>query len=287
LGTRTAIVPIGPSTSRAQFAPIQSVALGVLPASHGVVIVLLDSCEDTNDYVVGQRKIDFNRAIARGTRLVLVHEPSISNAVRPPSEFFLWLTHELGIEITPRGQREIRSAAPELEDYFADQLTYAVIEEWHGRDDPRGDAQVLATTASGELEVASRWLHNGAEVIMLPHRNPQSPDALSSILAAVERIRPAEFPPYLDQLILFNEDDLRDELATLELRRTEIETDLESLRRLKAILHLTGFDLEHEVVRFLNDELGIRARHVTGNREDFLLTNDAGDAWAARRGESG
>jgi len=63
-------------------------------------------------------------------------------------------------------------------------------------------------------------------------------------------------------------------------RAEEIKGDLVVLRRAKGILHLTGFELEREVVRFLNDELGIRARHESGNREDFWLLDDAsGEEW--------
>ena len=122
-----------------------------------------------------------------------------------------------------------------------DQLSFAVIEDWHGRDDPRGDAQVLATSTIDDREVASRWFHEDAEVFVLPHRNPISPEALNSILDAVDRIpRVPEFPAYLDDFILGKEDDLRGELAKLELRRAKILDELDSLRRPKAILHLSG-----------------------------------------------
>jgi hypothetical protein len=86
-----------------------------------------------------------------------------------------------------------------------------------------------------------------------------------------------EYPNYLDQLQIEDEGDLETEIKRLSDQISTLRQRLDYFRTIKQVLYFTHFALEHEVVRFFNGELGIRAQHIPGNKEDFRLSSEGGD----------
>jgi len=250
-----------------------------IPEGADPLIVLLDSCADVNDSVLGRRKLELNRALEDGARLVLTIGPGI--AATQNAKFVTWLMGKLGFATAPREGLEIRSEVPELRAYFSGQLCHATIGDHPGPGDVPRAGEVLGTAvnADGSLvgTAASRWMHGETEVIALPHWMPGPTGALETVLAAVQAIPPrAEYPMYLDDFVLGNEAELREELMSVNARATEITDQLGVLRRSKGILYMTGIELEQEAARLLT-ELGIPTRHVRGNREDLQLVDAGSD----------
>lgn len=68
------------------------------------------------------------------------------------------------------------------------------------------------------------------------------------------------YPTYLDESFADDEEELTARKVDLETEQRQIKERLEEARRVKRILYYTGIDLEAEVVRFLDVELGIPAR---------------------------
>jgi hypothetical protein len=246
------------------------------------LIILLDSCGNVNDEVHGLRRLDVNRAVERGARVVLVAGPSIAAGLQ--STFVTWLMAKFGISITPRPQLEIRSEISRLGSYFSQQFCHATVGDNAGLANLPRDGQLLATAISAEGlpqgTASSRWSCEDSEVVFLPQWKPGAPGALDTVLSVLGQLPPkAGYPDYLDAFELGNEAELRKELALLETRATEIGDLLAEFRRSKGVLYLTSFDLEREVARLLT-ELGIPTEQVPGNREDLRMLDPSGDVWA-------
>jgi hypothetical protein len=228
--------------------------------------------------IVSQLKIDLRRALERGSTLVLLFGPGFAQGYK--GQLMGWLRGRLGFTVSEYGEMDIKTTDQSLRGYFDDQLAYGIINAAGEQARPR---QVLALgiASNGQLHGSVAELrHDGAaRVVLLPNRSPLPESFVDSVLECVSRLPTGgEYPAYLDDLVLKNEPELREELVALAARRVEIEEELERLRATKRILYLTDKALEPAVVRFLTEELGIPARHAGGSDEDFWLTDtDAGD----------
>jgi hypothetical protein len=87
-----------------------------------------------------------------------------------------------------------------------------------------------------------------------------------------------QYPTYLDALEVGDERSIRRRIDDLQAELQTLATALEDARRGKRILYLTGSDLEREVVRFLQDELGLNAR-VSNEGAGFWLAAATGEDW--------
>jgi hypothetical protein len=85
-----------------------------------------------------------------------------------------------------------------------------------------------------------------------------------------------QYPTYLDALEVGDERSIRRRIDGLQAELQTLATALEDARRGKRILYLTGSDLEREVVRFLQDELGLNAR-VSNEGAGFWLAAATGE----------
>jgi hypothetical protein len=87
-----------------------------------------------------------------------------------------------------------------------------------------------------------------------------------------------QYPAYLDALEVGDERSIRRRIDDLQTELQTLATALEDARRGKRILYLTGSDLEREVVRFLQDELGLNPR-VSNEGAGFWLADAKGEDW--------
>jgi hypothetical protein len=210
------------------------------------------------------------RLLANGGRLVLICGESPGVGLQ--SSFGKWLQAyakfmllESGVPLT------VKCLEPELRPLLENDLAYNQLGfgEWNylamAQEDP-------------EVRVAGRLHVDRGEVIVLPFGLP--PHGFKEALALIRALPPLDdYPSYLDDLSVGDENALRVEREHLQDRLIEIESELERARKLKRILYVGHHDLEVLVADFLSSELDIPARHVRGVGEDFWLTLDQTD-WA-------
>ena len=94
-------------------------------------------------------------------------------------------------------------------------------------------------------------------------------------------------PTYLDELEIGDERKVRRRIEELEAELETLQRGLEDARRAKKILCVTDRELDREVVRFLSEDLHLRAELADtggegapeGSGEAFRLLDDSGEAW--------
>jgi hypothetical protein len=88
-----------------------------------------------------------------------------------------------------------------------------------------------------------------------------------------------EYPHYLDALEIGEERSARARIRELEAEIHGLEKTFQDARRAKRILYVRGLELEHEVVRFMAEELRLPVRAPQGDGGGFWLGRGADQAW--------
>ncbi|MEX2417494.1 MAG: hypothetical protein WD757_03825 [Actinomycetota bacterium] len=179
----------------------------------------------------------------------------------------------LGINVNHGGPWEVEPAIRELGGRFRDHMAYGSV-SFPGVKPDGWSVLGKLRTPEGEIggSVAVRFRRQDADILVLPLFVANEEAAAEWLNVELD-----EFPPYLDELDLGDEQGARKRIAEAEKEIVEATAALEESRRRKRILYLTGEQLELEVVRFLEKELEIPARHVPGNKEDLCLVEAGGE----------
>jgi hypothetical protein len=240
-----------------------------------VVAVLLDNTA-ADEEAIRRRRVDITKALDRGATLVLVVGPGGQAGASTPLGSWLLSTlfSPLGLSLSWTGGQDLTSERVHLRAFFQEQMAYA-----HLSGNVPGSAAVLARVRPGGTDslIASFHVSSGrAAIYVLPLRSTR--DAEEETLRFIRLTPPDdEYPDYLDSLDLGNEAGARAALQELQERREELEGELSAARRTKRILYFRDMALQEEVVRHLNEELGVPARLIAGNKEDFHLVSDGTD----------
>jgi hypothetical protein len=220
---------------------------------------------------IGRRKTDIRQAAARGARLILcVGEQSIQ-AIK--TELGTWLLNALGVSIRHIQQSELKSRVPQLTSYFRNHVTHLALE---GPADASVLADVVDSSYTPIAPAAIRFRFERADIVIVPVSEDPWKDALE-----FEALLPRgqEYPSYLDELEVADEERLLAERKQHMEALALLDEQLRDARATKQILYFTDMDLQSEVVRFLRESLGLNARDVPGNHEDFRLSDGAGSDW--------
>ena len=244
-----------------------------LPEDASTVAILLEDSVQGAE-TVNRLRVQLNKALERGIRLVLCLGPQVAqvNGLLP------WLLTKVRSRLSPGGPWEIRSAVPELARYYQDFLAHALVD----RDNPEDGLQILAEGVNNVGDsvgaVSARFQVGKTIVVAIPVGRRE--EAEVDVLRFLELLPTGpEYPTYLDALPIGDELTIRDRIRALAEEIEGLEDRLEAAHRVKRVLFFTDLDLEHEVVRFLNEELGTGARHMPGNDEDFRLVSESGADW--------
>jgi hypothetical protein len=240
-----------------------------IPGSARNVILLVDNAPDIH-YIVTQRRVDLGGLFREGGRLILLFGPRASQGWG--KQLGDWLSDTLQLSFSP-GELDVHSRQPRLDRYLHQQTAFGAL----ARRKLNLPLEPLAVGGGGKV-VAAQFQHERADVFLLPLRTTQ--DIVASALTLLELLPDAggEYPRYLDAFPLADETALRNEYEDLSARSEAIQSELATLERAKGILHKTDLELQSEVVRFLNDHLGIPSRPESSNREDFWLLADGEEA---------
>jgi hypothetical protein len=239
--------------------------------------LLLDSA-NVDPELTTRRRVDINKALDRGTTLVVFIGPAGQSGSSSPLGSWLLsdLLTPLGLSLGWGGPMDLTCERADMRAFFDDQVAHAIL---NGA--LPDSVAPLARTRPGtpDSPVASIRIQRAkCAVFLVPLRSAagSEEEALRFI-----RLTPAEdeYPEYLDALDLGGEEDARTELQELQQRQGELEAQLLTARRAKGILHLRDMALQQEVVRFFAEELSVPAELVAGNREDFVLLDESGEDW--------
>lgn len=251
----------------------QTSSQGPLPEASAIAVLLDAPFEDTT--AINQIRVDLRKAFRAGVQVLVCVGDGVTAGLS--SGLAVWLQSELGIGLIPGGPYHMVPATPELGRYFADILAHAQV----GTGDLNlSDALTLAEVEGQPgLAASVRFRHENSDVIVLPVGPRHA--AVSAVQRFLELLPPREpYPEYLDELDLVGELSVKAEIQELEKTLTRSQAILEDARALKRIMYLTDYDLEVEVVKFLERQLGIPARHVAGSDEDGWLQTEEGEDWA-------
>jgi hypothetical protein len=253
------------------------------PTSHeeplhevAVVALLLDST-GVNEEATRLRRVDITNALDRGTTLIVFIGPDGQAGAQTP--LGSWLLSELtsvpGIPVSWGGPYNVRSERTQFEPFFRDKMAHA-----HFLTVP-DDVEVLARLRPGQPDspaASLRFQLGKATVFLVPLRTVHgSEDEAHRFIT----LAPSDddYPEYLDALDLGGEADARSGLRELQQEQARLEAHLTSARRAKRILYFKAMALQEEVVRHLNEELGVPTRLIGGNKEDFHLLSETDDPW--------
>lgn len=237
--------------------------------------LLFDRCPDQPETVTRLR-VYLNKILTRGGRLLLFLGPAVG--VGMGRGLGSWVQNRLGIWFTQEGPWDLQAEDQALASYFQDQVAYATVESSQPLAHLATLANAIVMGGGPRKPAAIRFRKNHTDVFVVPVRSAH--DAEYQARRFIDLIPPAEdYPAYLDELEIGKEAAVREEISRLEAQIDELRSELEQARRAKRILYLTAFDLELEVVRFLDEDLGIRGRHIPGNVEDLRLVNDDSADW--------
>ena len=262
-----------------------------LPRDASDVVLRVNACSSSSGYMQ-LRQSDFNAFLERGARVTLVFGGAKLASGGIESKFFQWLSQKLGpfvsSPLTPG--KELQAARPETKAWFSEQSA-AVALSFFGELEAAVEPLATIIQPNGDPTGigAARWKVGRATVIAIPHRHADNLSAVADVQGLLAALPASEeCPAYLEALDLADESSIRAELGKLDSRKLALEAELERYRRLKRILYASGADLERAVVSFLNDELGLSARHEgSGRNEDFWLLDTGGVPWAIGEVKSG
>jgi hypothetical protein len=232
------------------------------------VVLLFDGVTSTPE-IVNQRRVDFQRLFREGGRLILLIGPGVEGATGVSLGRYLLTVLHFNLLAT---DLDVLSQTPPLDRYFQDQTAHAVIL----RVEDEYPMDILALGDPAMEPVAARFQYQNAEIFIMPIRS--NGDCYGAARTLLELLPSGgEYPRYLDEFLLGKEAELRQEKEQVAARLETIESELTRLESAKGILYRTDFDLESEVIRFMNDHLNIRARSGDKpNREDFWLLDGGG-----------
>jgi hypothetical protein len=263
-GTRTNIHRLSPADSN----QIPSV---------DTLVWLVDQTGNAGGYL-SQRQVDLSKALRRGARFVFAFGPGWEGGWK--SDVIQWLAGRLRFQLMSLSSLEIRALVPELRTFFENQRAHAhvnlagTLESYIGL---QGLGEAIDITGQAAGTASLRYREGEAEIVFVPLHGlaEDTEDVVLDFLSRLPQLQ--DYPTYLDAIELHDEAALRAELGEIERRREAIAEELAEDRRTKQILFFAELDLEHEVVRFLDEELDIAARHVPGTDEDFRLLDESGE----------
>ncbi len=240
-----------------------------------LVGLLLDSAQ-VDPEATNLRRVDITKALDRAATLFVFVGPGGQAAAG--SSLGSWLLNLVlsphGLSLTWGGPNDITSERAELRPFFEDQVAHS-----HLSGALPGSSTVLARVRPGGSDslVASVSVQHGKAVVFLvPLRSAQGSE--EAALRFIQLVPPEDaYPEYLDALDLGGEEEARTGLQRLQQQQVELEAQLEAARLAKRILYFKDMALQQEVGRFLDEELGVPARVVEGNHEDFHLLLEGGD----------
>ena len=246
-------------------------------AEPGSDLALVFDTLTSNPHAVLQRRVDVSNALRDGRRIFLVAGPNASTALG--QTFGNWLLQSLLLTAASAPSSELRVVVPQLAGYFHDHLGHLSVDSTSLAQDGQVLADLITPDGTATGHASIRLRVGQAEVFVVPVQRIEI--ASYSLMQFIALLPPLEeYPIYLDELIVGPEQGADAAIHRLQNEITALQGTLQASRDLKKILYVREAELEQEVARFLQQELGLKARQESGNREDFWLLTADDNEWA-------
>lgn len=243
--------------------------------------LLLDGSTGDSDAMV-QARLRLHQTLSRGGRIVVFGGPSAREA--DGGAVASWLEQSLDLTFHFIGPWRVATSVRGLAPYFSRHMAHVgvsrvVYSEGEGKSEGATELAEALNDAGHRVlpAVLDVETNPGRVILVVPLASLR--EAKSQALSFIEALPSGkEYPSYLDQLVIGEEEELRKRIEVLEGDLRETELSIQRFRDAKRILYWSDLDLEREVSRFLEEELGVPAEHVEGVDEDFWLVG-GGNRW--------